>query len=95
MIAIQLVQRRIGWLTGKGLAASFRQLCPRGPPCSSSRLLVLANTLNIAADVAAMGEALQLLVGGPEHGHALLFGLLCTVLPLWLVSTRWCACSNG
>ncbi len=84
MIAIQLVSARIGWLTGKGLAASFRQLMPAWASLTIVGLLVVANTLNIAADVAAMGEALQLLVGGPEHGHALLFGLLCTVLPLWL-----------
>ncbi len=84
MIAIQLVSARIGWLTGKGLAASFRRLMPAWAAMLIVALLVIANTLNIAADVAAMGEALQLLVGGPEHGHALLFGAACTVLPLWL-----------
>jgi NRAMP (natural resistance-associated macrophage protein)-like metal ion transporter len=84
MIAIQLVSARIGWLTGQGLAASFRRLMPPWAAIGIVALLVVANTLNIAADVAAMGEALQLLVGGPEHGHALVFGLLCTVLPLWL-----------
>jgi len=47
-------------------------------------LLVLANTLNIAADVAAMGQALQLVVGGPPHSYALVFGLACAVLPVWL-----------
>src|SRR4051812_20039124 len=78
MIAIQLVSARIGWLTGKGLAASFTRLMPPWAAMLLILLLVVANTLNIAADVAAMGEALQLLVGGPEHGHALLFGLLCT-----------------
>jgi Mn2+/Fe2+ NRAMP family transporter len=31
-----------------------------------------------------MGEALQLIIGGPEHGHALFFGLLCAILPVWL-----------
>jgi NRAMP (natural resistance-associated macrophage protein)-like metal ion transporter len=84
MIAIQLVSARIGWLTGKGLAASFRRLMPAWAAMLIVALLIVANTLNIAADVAAMGEALQLLVGGPDHGHALLFGVLCTVLPLWL-----------
>lgn len=84
MIAIQLVSARIGWLTGKGLAASFRRLMPGWVAFIIVALLVIANTLNIAADVSAMGEALQLLVGGPDHGHAILFGILCTVLPLWL-----------
>ena len=47
-------------------------------------LALTAPLMNIAADIAAMGDALQLIVGGPAHGHALVFGLLCTVLPLWL-----------
>ncbi len=84
MIAIQLVSARIGWFTGQGLAASMRRVMPKGLTVAIVALLVFANTLNISADIAAMGSALQLVVGGPEHGHALLFGLLCTVLPLWL-----------
>ena len=84
MIGIQLVSARIGWLTGQGLAASIRRFLPAWVTVGVVTLLVFANTLNIAADIAAMGEALQLLVGGPEHGHALLFGLLSTALPLWL-----------
>jgi len=30
-------------------------------------LLLVANTINIAADIAAMGEALRLLLGGSAH----------------------------
>jgi NRAMP (natural resistance-associated macrophage protein)-like metal ion transporter len=84
MISIQLVSARIGWLTGQGLAASIRRVMPRWLTLCVVGLLVFANTLNITADIAAMGEALQLIVGGPEHGHALVFGVLCAVLPLWL-----------
>lgn len=84
MIGIQMVSARIGWLTGQGLAANICKVVPRWLAFALVALLVLANTLNIAADVAAMGEALQLVAGGPEHGHALLFGVLCAVLPVWL-----------
>lgn len=84
MISIQMVSARIGWLTGQGLAANIRRVMPHWVTLSIVALLVFANTLNIAADIAAMGEALQLIVGGPEHGHALIFGILCTVLPLKL-----------
>lgn len=84
MISIQMVSARIGWLTGQGLAANIRRVMPKWVTISIVALLVFANTLNIAADIAAMGEALQLIVGGPEHGHGLVFGILCTVLPLWL-----------
>lgn len=84
MISIQMVSARIGWFTGRGLAASIRQVMPPWLTATIVVSLVFANTLNIAADIAAMGESLQLIVGGPEHGHALIFGALCTVLPLWL-----------
>ena len=84
MISIQMVSARIGWLTGHGLAWNIRRVMPRWVTAGIVVLLLFANTLNIAADIAAMGEALQLIVGGPEHGHALVFGLLCTALPLWL-----------
>lgn len=84
MIAIQMVSARIGWFTGEGLAASMRRVLPRQVTVGIVALLVFANTLNIAADIAAMGEGLQLIVGGPQHGHALVFGALCTILPLWL-----------
>ena len=80
MIGIQLVSARIGWLTGQGLAASIRRVMPAWVTLGIVALLVFANTLNISADIAAMGAASQLLVGGPAHGHALLFGLLCTLL---------------
>ena len=85
MIGIQLVSARIGWLTGQGLAASIRRVMPFWATASIVTLLMVANTLNISADIAAMGAALRLLIGGSsEHGASLLFGLLCTVLPIWL-----------
>lgn len=84
MIGIQMVSARIGWLTGEGLATNICRVMPRGFAVVLVAMLVLANTLNIAADIAAMGEALQLVAGGPEHGHALFFGVLCAVLPIWL-----------
>ena len=70
MIAIQLVSARIGWLTGKGLAASLRTLLPGWAAFGIVALLVVANTLNIAADVTAMGDALQLVSGLGEDGDA-------------------------
>jgi NRAMP (natural resistance-associated macrophage protein)-like metal ion transporter len=84
MIGIQMVSARIGWMTGQGLATNMCSILPRRIAIGLVALLVFANTLNIAADIAAMGEALQLIIGGPEHGHALFFGLLCAILPVWL-----------
>ncbi len=84
MIGIQMVSARIGWLTGQGLAANICRVAPRWFAISLVASLVIANTLNIAADIAAMGGALQLIVGGGEHGHAVVFGVLCAILPVWL-----------
>lgn len=91
MIAIQMAAARIGRATGRGLAGNLVAHYPRTLVAASVLLLVVANTLNIAADVAAMGEALQLVAGGGEHGHALLFGVLLSVLQVWLPYARLAA----
>ena len=41
-------------------------MCPRWLTIALVGLLVVANTINIAADIGAMGEAVRLLVGGPR-----------------------------
>ena len=74
MIGIQMLSARIGWVTRQGLASNINKMCPRWLTLSLVGLLVVANTINIAADIAAMGEALQLLVGGPPHVYAVGFG---------------------
>jgi NRAMP (natural resistance-associated macrophage protein)-like metal ion transporter len=84
MIAIQLVSARIGRVTGKGVAANLREHTPRTFLLSMVMLLVVANTINIAADIAAMGEALQLVVGGGEHFHAAAFGVLTVLLQVFV-----------
>jgi NRAMP (natural resistance-associated macrophage protein)-like metal ion transporter len=88
MIAIQLAAARIGRVTGRGLTANLCTHYSRRLVLSLVLLLAIANTINIAADIAAMGEALQLLVGGGEHGHALVFGTLLGWLQLRLPYRR-------
>ena len=87
MIAIQLVSARIGRQSGQGIAANLRAHTPRAFTLAIVALLLTANTINIAADIAAMGEALQLVVGGGEHFHAVVFGVV-TVLLQVLVPYR-------
>ena len=84
MAAIQLVSARIGYVTGEGLSGNMRAHYPRWMLVGCVGLLVLANTLNIGADIAAMAEALRLLVGGSAHVYAVTFGLLCLVLQVFL-----------
>jgi len=88
MIAIQLVSARIGRVTGKGVAANLREHTPRWFLMSMVALLVLANTLNIAADIAAMGEALALVAGGAKHFHSMAFGVLTVLLQVFVPYRR-------
>ena len=92
MVAIQMVSARIGYVTGQGLTANIKARFPRWVLLLVVGMLVMANTLNIAADIAAMGEALRLLLGGSAHVYAVTFGLLCLLLQVFVTYTayvRW------
>src|SRR5258708_36449346 len=62
MIAIQLVSAYIGRVTGKGLPANVKELAPRWAGLLLVFLLASPNTLNISADIAAIGEARSLVI---------------------------------
>lgn len=89
MIAIQLVSARIGRVTGKGLAANVMQIAPRWVVLVLVFLVVIANTFNIAADIAAMAEALSLVIGGLNHEHALIFAATSTLLQVFVPYRRY------
>ncbi|HWJ93962.1 MAG TPA: divalent metal cation transporter, partial [Telluria sp.] len=76
MIGIQMLSARIGWVTGEGLASNIAKVCPRWLTMTLVVLLVVANTINIAADIGAMADAVRLLVGGPQVLYIPLFGVL-------------------
>jgi Mn2+/Fe2+ NRAMP family transporter len=84
MIAIQLVSARIGRQSGRGIAANLRVHSPQWFLLTIVALLLVANTINIAADIAAMGEALQLAVGGGAHFYAVMFGALTLLLQVFV-----------
>jgi NRAMP (natural resistance-associated macrophage protein)-like metal ion transporter len=89
MAAIQIVSARIGYVTRRGLMANIRAAYPRSVVITMAVLLVGANTLNIAADLAAMAEALRLLAGGSSHLYAIAFGMLTLSLQVWLPYQRY------
>ncbi|MFC5497512.1 NRAMP family divalent metal transporter [Caenimonas terrae] len=89
MVAIQVVSARIGRVTGHGLAGNIRRHYPRWLLYGVVLLLVVANTINIAADVSAMGEAARLLAGGPVHLYTLLFGTVSLLLQVFVPYTRY------
>src|SRR5579871_2285639 len=74
MVGIQLVSARLGFVTGRGLAANIKAVFPAPVLYGVVGLLLIANTINIAADIAAMGQALTLLIGGSSRMHALIIG---------------------
>jgi NRAMP (natural resistance-associated macrophage protein)-like metal ion transporter len=67
MAAVQSMCARIGRVTGKGLAVNIKQAFPAWVVFGALGLLLMANTINIAADVATMGDVLALMVGGNRH----------------------------
>src|SRR6202041_2782317 len=67
MSAVQSICARIGRVTGKGLAVNIKQAFPPWVLYAAVGLLLVANTINIAADVATMGDVLALMVGGNRH----------------------------
>jgi NRAMP (natural resistance-associated macrophage protein)-like metal ion transporter len=79
MIGIQMLSARIGWVTGEGLGANIAKVCPRWLTLSLIGLLVIANTINIAADVGAMAEAVRLLLGGHHTLYVMAFGGVCVL----------------
>jgi NRAMP (natural resistance-associated macrophage protein)-like metal ion transporter len=79
MAAIQIISACIGWGTGEGLSRSIGKRLPRPVLLGLVALLVIANTINITADLAAMGAALRLVIGGPAVVYAIGFGVCCLV----------------
>jgi NRAMP (natural resistance-associated macrophage protein)-like metal ion transporter len=89
MAAMQSLCARIGRVTGKGLAANIRSHFPPGVLYAVVGLLVVANTLNIAADVAAMGEAAALVTGVDRHLLTTLLVLLSVLLQVFVPYHRY------
>ncbi len=89
MAAIQIISAWIGWQTRQGLARNLARQIPAPAMLALVALLVVANTINIAADLAAMGEALKLVAGGPQVFYALVFGGICLVLEIAIPYHRY------
>ena len=67
MSAVQMLAAQLGRVTGKGLAANIREIFPASVLRTLVALLLLANVFNIAADIAAMGESAELVLGFDRH----------------------------
>src|SRR5579863_4020717 len=89
MAAIQSMCARIGRVTGKGLAANIKVAFSPSVTRGVVLLLLIANTLNIAADVAAMGEVAELVSGFDRHFMTVFFVLVTLLLQVFIPYHRY------
>jgi NRAMP (natural resistance-associated macrophage protein)-like metal ion transporter len=89
MAAIQIISAVIGWNTKQGLARNIARVLPPWALYPLVASLLVANTINIAADLAAMGEALRLVVGGSALAFAIFFGIACLVAEVLIPYHRY------
>ena len=89
MVAAQLICARIGRVTGKGLAGNLREHYPRWALHPLVLLLLVANTINIGADLGAMGEGIHLLLPGEAGWYTVGFGLVSVVLEVMVPYHRY------
>ena len=89
MVAIQTISARLGRVTGHGLAGILGRHYPPWVLYGLVGALLIANTVNMAADLSAMGESAALLMGGPRALYAAGFGVLTAVLRVTVAYARY------
>jgi Mn2+/Fe2+ NRAMP family transporter len=101
MAAVQMMCARIGKVTGQGLAGNFKQRFPSWLLRAFVMALLVANTINIAADLAGMADAAEMLSGVNSHLCVVVFALLISWATIRLqyhqiakCSSGWCWCSS-
>ncbi|MCP3442257.1 Nramp family divalent metal transporter [Bradyrhizobium sp. CCGUVB14] len=89
MAAIQEISGRIGRVTGHGIAGNVCRNFPAPVIWSMILLLFVANTINVAADLGAMGDALRLLIGGPGTLYVMVFGVVSVIAQIFFKYERY------
>jgi Mn2+/Fe2+ NRAMP family transporter len=89
MAAIQEASAWIGRVSGAGLARNIKLHYPRWLAGAIVALLLFANAINLAADIAAMADALRLMIGGPTLIYSILFGCFCLAGVVFVSYTRF------
>jgi NRAMP (natural resistance-associated macrophage protein)-like metal ion transporter len=89
MCAIQEISARIGRVTGRGIAGNLKKHYAAPLLYSIVGLLVVANTINIGADLGAMAAALKLLIGGPHGLYVLGFAVVTILLETFVRYSRY------
>jgi NRAMP (natural resistance-associated macrophage protein)-like metal ion transporter len=89
MCAIQEISARIGRVTGRGIAGNLKAHYPRSVLAGLVGLLLIANTINLGADLGAMAAGLKLVIGGPQLLYVALFGAVSVLLEVFVKYARY------
>lgn len=89
MMAVQAISARVGRVTGQGLAFNLKQIFPAWAVMLLVVSLFIANTINIGADIAAMGAAAQMLAGRGQMAFTIGFAALSLLLQVFVPYQRY------
>jgi Mn2+/Fe2+ NRAMP family transporter len=89
MCAIQEISARIGRVTGRGIGGNLAAHYPRPVFGSIILLLLVANTINLGADLGAMAAGLKLVIGGPQLLYVAVFGTISALLQVFVRYARY------
>ena len=84
MSVVQMISARIGRVTGHGIAGNLRRHYPAWLTTSLVSLLVIANTINLGADLGAMADATALVSGAPGWIFLILFAAFCALSEVFM-----------
>src|SRR4051812_27771508 len=83
MTAVQLMCARLGMVTGEGLAGVIRRRYPRWVLWTACALLVIANTVNIGADLGGMGKVSEMVTGIRSYYWTAFYAVLIGSFLIW------------
>ncbi len=91
MAGIQETCATIGRVTARGIAGNLRRFYPRWIMLLLVIMLVTANTINLGADIGAMGDAMTLLIGGSQLLWASVLAISSLLLQVFVPYHRYVA----
>jgi NRAMP (natural resistance-associated macrophage protein)-like metal ion transporter len=83
MVGVQMMCARLGMVTGRGLAAVIRRRYSRPVLWFACMLLIVANVINIGADLGGMGDATRMVAGGNAIVWTVMYGIVVLALLFW------------
>src|ERR1043166_4032794 len=83
MAPVQSMCARIGMVTGKGLTGALRDKFPKPVLAIVAVALLIANTINVGADLSGMADAAEMLSGINSHYYVVVFGILIAAATIW------------